>query len=237
MIDVLVASPAWVADFGPVISAFVDALDPSRFDVRVVRCAVETKAALDELGNEFQRCSNPVVIAGYAQGAAVAGDLAAHVADHHDRKLLACALMADPFRPSGRSVDADPGGYGIAGKRSSDAVPIYWSAAPGDMITAMPAEGMLDLRRLADLPGYFALSNEKDMHLWAEGFIDILIRRQLRKNSFAFRSWHQRSSELGRQSGTLFTRNHIDDYVRHGHARKLGELVNRTASQHMLRVG
>ncbi|MBF6303004.1 hypothetical protein IU459_36685 [Nocardia amamiensis] len=179
---------------------------------------------------EVESTPNPVVIAGYAQGAAVAGNFAADVGQSWDlhSKVIACALIADPLRPSGQMIGSDPGGYGILGERNIEKIPAYWAAAPGDLTTALSADS--SLRMVPEIFNYLELASEEDMLHWGRNLIDALMREQLRPYPFAQRQWRGRGPELTRVSGYLFTRPYIDNYVQHGHAARLAQIINTEVS-------
>ncbi|MBL1078358.1 hypothetical protein JK358_28520 [Nocardia sp. 2] len=226
VIDVLILGASWATAQHPVVDAFTGALDPARFSPRVLSYSAPgggRSALLDEL----RRGSGPVVLAGYAQGAAIVGDLAAAAsADPRWRARIAgCALISDPLRPAGVAIGADPGGYGMLGERRIDGVPAYWSAAHGDLTTALCADSAL--RSIAEVCEYADLASVEEMVDWGRRMVDADIRDQLRCYPFGLRSWNARGAELSRLSAYLFTRQYVDEYLVEGGAVSLAEVLNR----------
>lgn len=86
-----------------------------------------------------------VVLIGYSQGAAIAGDFARHWGLHRGDSdgpkwnLLAYYGLADPKRNHGDIVGPDPGGHGILGERGKSGLAqemTYQFCAPGDIIAS-----------------------------------------------------------------------------------------------------
>lgn len=113
------------------------------------------------------------VIAGFSQGAGIAGDLAAEIGrgELPDLEVVGCALIADPGRPVGGGMPGSPvvGGYGIAGERPVSSIPTWWAAAEGDPITALPAGDLL--RTVADVADYYSLAGPVEAFQWGEQLV------------------------------------------------------------------
>lgn len=240
-IDVLVVGGTWNPGGDGVTGAFVDALNKSIFTARMVpypadygttmsyaRSVAEGKRALLAA---VDRSPNPVVLAGYSQGAAVAGDLAAEIGrgEHPGREVIACALIADPRRPAGHYLgDTDPGGYGVVGERPIDGIPAYWAAAPGDPITALPAGN--PLRTIADLSAFFSFANANAAVTWGKEMLNTAARNQLQR-WWSPANWCSWAGAVAYARGYLFDGRHTDDYVRCGHARALAQALNRDVAE------
>ncbi|MFC6011390.1 PE-PPE domain-containing protein [Nocardia lasii] len=240
-IDVLVVGGTWNPGGDGVTGAFIDGLNTSMFTARMVpypadygsyvsytESVAEGKRALLAA---IDRTPNLVVLAGYSQGAAVAGDLAAEIGrgEHPGREVIACALIADPRRPAGKYLgDTDPGGYGVVGERHIDGIPTYWAAAPGDPITALPAGN--PLRTIADLSAFFSFANANAAVRWAQRMLDTATRNQLQR-WWSPSNWQQWSGAVAFARGYLFDGRHTTDYVRHGHARALAQALNRDVAE------
>ncbi|WP_167478657.1 alpha/beta fold hydrolase [Nocardia arthritidis] len=234
--DVLIMGGTWNSGGEGICQTFAAALDQQRFAPRMVAypadygrrvayadsVAVGRHALLDAIGST----PNRVVLAGYSQGAAIAGEVAAQVGrgELPGLEVVACALIADPLRPEGQCVPPDPGGYGIAGQRPIAGVPAYWVAAEGDPITALPAGN--PLRTIADLTAYFDLADPVAALRWGQSMLDVAIRGQLQQwwSPANWRSW---GGAVAYARGYLLDGRHTDDYIRCGHARRLAEVINR----------
>ncbi|GAB4582291.1 cutinase family protein [Nocardia sp. IFM 10818] len=236
MIDVLIVGGTWAPHGEPVTDTFARTLDHGRFAPRMVpypadygrevpyaESSAAGKAALLEA---IAESPNRVVVAGYSQGAAIAGDVAADIGRGlwPELEVAACALIADPLRPAGQCVGPDPGGYGIAGQRWIADIPAFWSAAPGDPITALPAGNAL--RLVADLSRYFCLSDPEASLRWGQNMLDTVLHRRMQR-WWAPKNWSAWSGALAYARGYLTDGRHTTDYVRHGHAARLAETINR----------
>ncbi|MFI1915920.1 alpha/beta fold hydrolase [Nocardia sp. NPDC020380] len=236
MIEVLILGGTWAPQGDPVTETFARTLDLARFAPRMIPYPADYGRAVSfsessaagkaALLDAIAATPGRIVIAGYSQGAAIAGDVAAEIGRGlwPDLEIEACALIADPLRPAGQCVGVDPGGYGIAGQRWIGNVPAFWAAAPGDPITALPAGNAL--RLIADLSEYFCLTSPDAALRWGRRLIDIARHRRLQ------RWWTPRNvsawtGALAYARGYLIDGRHTDDYVRSGHAARLAETINR----------
>ncbi|APE37686.1 hypothetical protein BOX37_31325 [Nocardia mangyaensis] len=236
-IDVLVVGGTWNPGGDGVTETFIHALDTSIFTTRMVAYpaaygtpvsyADSVAAGKRALLAAVDRSPNPVVLAGYSQGAAVAGDLAAEIGRgaHRGREVIACALIADPRRPAGHYLgDTDPGGYGVVGERPIDGIPTYWAAAPGDPITALPAGN--PLRTIADLSAFFSFADANAAVHWAHQMLNTASRNQLQR-WWSLDNWRQWAGALAYARGYLFDGRHTDDYIRLGYTTALAQALNR----------
>lgn len=198
-------------------------LDESYYDSR----AAGRKALIDAI----RATPNRVVVAGYSQGAAIAGDLAAEIGSggHPDLEVLAAALIADPGRPAGGPAAGMPAldSYGITGARPISGVPVYWAANGGDPISSLPSGN--PLRTLADVTGYFSLRSTADAERWAQDMINrALTCRWQRWWSLA--NWRDWGGAIAYARGYLFDGAHTDDYIRLGLCAQLADVINREVS-------
>lgn len=165
--------------------------------------------------------SYPVIIGGYSQGAAAAGDVAADYAHGLllDLDIRAAVLIADPLRPEGATaggtVIGRPRGYGIAGTRRIDGtLPVYWVANEGDPITALPRGN--PLRSIADLTEFMAATADPAR---AEALMLKIITKvsQARLQQWwSWENWRTWGGALAYAKGYLFDGRHTEDYVRLG---------------------
>ncbi|MBL1072966.1 alpha/beta fold hydrolase [Nocardia sp. 2] len=236
IIDVLIMGGTWNPNGEGVTASFVDGLDRTRFRTRMipypadygsqVPFAESLAAGRQALLNAIEATPNRVVLAGYSQGAAIAGDVAAEIGRGlwPHLEIAACALIADPLRPVGQCLGEDPGGYGVAGQRWIPFVPTYWVAAAGDPITALPPGNAL--RLIADLSAYFCMKSPAAMTRWGQSLIEVATHNRLQR-WWSPRNWSTWAGVLAYARGYLFDGRHTHDYVRLGHTARLAETINR----------
>ncbi|QLY30843.1 PE-PPE domain-containing protein [Nocardia huaxiensis] len=236
IIDVLIVGGTWNPHGEGVTATFAAALDPARFAPRMVpypadygthvSYAESLAAGRKALVEAIESTPNRVVLAGYSQGATIAGDVAADIGKglfpHLD--VIACALIADPLRPAGQCIDQDPGGYGIAGQRWIPYIPTYWAAAEGDPITSLPPGNAL--RLIADLSAYYSMSSPSAMTRWGQSLIDVALNQRFQR-WWSPKNWTTWAGVLAWARGYLFDGRHTTDYVRLGHTTRLAETINR----------
>jgi len=230
MIDVL-----WLAGtFNPqgegISDDFLKRLDPKRFRYRYVTdgyfadygkvVSYAESARLGELALDraVRECRGAVVVGGYSQGAAIAGNYAANWAD--PRQVLGCALIADPLRDGSQpTVNPNPGGYGIGGQRRIHSVKTLTVAAWGDPITSLPAGNYL--RSIADFSEFMG----RDVNAWAVNVLSKIVKGQLQP----WWRWSNRRdwAEAGRWlRGYTTDSRHTAAYVTEGLTRQLADAVN-----------
>ncbi|WP_067532126.1 cutinase family protein [Nocardia crassostreae] len=236
MIDVLIVGGTWAPHGEAVTDTFSRTLNHSRFAPRMVPYPADYGRAMPYAESSaagkaallvaIAASPNHVVLDGYSQGAAIAGDIAAEIGCGvwPELEVAACALIADPLRPAGQSVGPDPGGYGIAGQRWIANIPVFWSAAPGDPITALPAGNAL--RLVADLSQFFCLATPEATARWGNDLLDVVLHRRMQR-WWAPKNWSAWSGALAYTRGYVTDGRHTTDYVRHGHAARLAETINR----------
>lgn len=240
MIDVLwLGGTGWGGGGDGISEEFAKWLDPERFAFRFVRYPAtygngpsygDSRAAgRTALREAIKATTGPVVIGGYSQGAAIAGDIAADIGTTMPR-VRACALIADPMRPEGCLHPGAwlVGGYGISGQRLIVGVPTYWTAAAGDPITALPAGN--PLRTIADMTEWFSLSSPDAAWRWGQALLADA-KRGGRQRWWSIENWQSWGGAVDFARGYLFGGRHTDDYIRHGYARRLAEHINRAVTQ------
>ncbi|MGW5377462.1 DUF3089 domain-containing protein [Nocardia sp. NPDC003999] len=246
MIDVLILPGTGHGRRGDGISrAFADALDPSRFAPRIVQYPAEYGnprpyaesriigrwALLDHIVGY-----RPFILAGYSQGAGIAGDLAREIVEHMPGvmadHLVACALIADPLRPAGAGIPHRPpaSGYGIVGMRDVPNVPTWWAAADGDPITALPAGN--PLRSIADLTEWWSLAGPAEVVRWGEDLVE-KCRTAAFQRWWSLSNWRDWAGAMAYARGYLVDGRHTDDYLRRGHVQALADVVNEAVTEHV----
>ncbi|MGW6121481.1 hypothetical protein ACWFRF_20735 [Nocardia sp. NPDC055165] len=239
MIDVLIVPGTGSPRGDAITTTFSNALDQQRFAPSIVpypatygglEAPYAESRALGRaaLMRAIWRASNPVIIAGYSQGAGIAGSLAAEIGAgaHPDLEVYACALIADPLRPPGAGMPHRPPapGYGIAGERPIYGLPTWWAAAPGDPITALPAGN--PLRSIADLTEWWALGNPIAAARWGQDLVD-KCRTGAFQRWWSLENWRTWNGAMNYARGYLFDGRHGAAYIDEGHVRDLAEIVGR----------
>lgn len=176
---------------------------------------------------------NKVVIGGYSQGAVIAGDLAREISQgqHPELEVVGVALIADGRRPWNAGIPGQPvtEGYGIVGERTVHEdlrqwpFPVFWAAAMGDPITALPAGN--PLRSVADLVEWFSLRSPADTQRWAT---EMLVTASNGKAQAWWQPQHWRSwnSAIAYARGYLFDGRHTRAYITEGHTQALADAVH-----------
>ncbi|KZM72276.1 PE-PPE domain-containing protein [Nocardia terpenica] len=238
MIDVLIMGGTWNPGGDPVTEAFAQRLDPELFNYQYVPYPA-TYGGLDlpytysveqgrqALVNAIHAAPNPVLLAGYSQGAGIAGDVAATIRREpfSGLEVVGVALIADPLRPPGwGSVGIN--GYGIAGQRPISNMPAWWAVADRDPITALP-EGSA-LRSLADFTGYWGMSSVESCARWGQSIIDTAAQQRYQR-WWSPGNWRETADVIGQANAYLFEGRHTGAYIAEGHCERLAEQVNRYA--------
>lgn len=176
----------------------------------------------------------PAILAGYSQGAVIAGDVSRDIALSRSTQynVRAVALIADGLRPQGIGVvpTGDPHGvaegYGIMGQRPipDDIFPTFWASAWGDPISALPPGN--PLRTVADLAGWFSIDSPAAIWEWGAHMLNRAVsgRMQAWWNPV---HWHRWNSAIAFSRGYLFDYRHTNDYIRYGYNRALADAVDR----------
>lgn len=239
MIDVLILPGTGSPCGDAVCAAFAQSLDPDRFAPRIVSYPAtyggiqmpyaESRAlGRKALADAVQRTANPAIIAGYSQGAGIAGDLAAELGAgvHPDLEVYACALIADPVRPHGAGMPHRPPapGYGIAGSRVITGLPTWWAAAAGDPITALPAGN--PLRSIADVTEWWSLSGPAAAARWGQDLVD-KCRRNAFQRWWSVENWRTWNGAMAFARGYLFDGRHGAAYITEGHVQALAETIGK----------
>lgn len=229
MIDVLWLAGTFNANGEGVSDDFAKYLDKSRYRFRYVSYpadygrfisyAESTRLGELALAAAVRECPGAVIVGGYSQGAAIAGNYASKVDPRG--KVVGCALIADPLRHGHQTcVGRNPDGYGIGGQRRIDSVRSLRVAAWGDPITSLPAGNFL--RTVADFSEFMG----RDVNAWALNIASKVIRGQMQPwwNWSNRRDW----AEAGRWlRGYTNDGRHTNAYVLEGLTKQLAEAVNR----------
>jgi pimeloyl-ACP methyl ester carboxylesterase len=241
VIDVLIMDGTWTSLDDQVTQKFLDELPADRFTpVRVSyprdygrspSYTASRATGMGALGKAAGKRTNPVVIAGYSQGAAIAGDLADQIGRGRwpwlTGKVVACALIADPLRPIvGHTVNVT-GGFGLGGQRTIHGLPTFWAAAQGDPITSLPAGS--PLRDVADLNAYACVRSPEEFLQWGHALVSTI------RDGEAQPWWHnatpdQWSTASGFLENYLVRGRHTTAYVTEGLSSLLGQTIDREVS-------
>lgn len=238
MIDVLIMGGTWNPGGDPVTEAFAQRLDPELFNYRYVPYpatyggldlpyAMSVEQGRQALVNATYNAPNPVLLAGYSQGAGIAGDVAVAVGSDpfSGLEVVGAALIADPLRPSGWGV-AGINGYGIAGQRPISSMPAWWAVADRDPITALP-EGSA-LRSLADFTAYWSMNSVEGFAWWGQSILDTATRQRYQR-WWSPGNWRETGESLSHANAYLFEGRHTAAYISEGHCERLAGQVNRYA--------
>lgn len=236
IIDVLWLGGTFNAQGEGISDDFLKRLDPKRFRYRYVpypadygramSYAESVKAGERALLNAVTACPGAVVIGGYSQGAAIAGNVGTQI-HPKSAKVIACVLIADPLRQGLRAtVNPKPEGYGIGGEREIPMV-VKQVAAWGDPITSLPAGNYL--RTVADFSEFMG----RDVNAWAVNVLSKVVKGQLQP----WWRWNNRRdwAEAGRWLNGYRPQSktnpgggrHTNAYVTEGLTRQLADAVNR----------
>ncbi|GAB4588681.1 PE-PPE domain-containing protein [Nocardia sp. IFM 10818] len=235
MIDVLIMGGTWNPNGDGVTEAFARALDPGKFRASYVpypadygqrtTYADSVAAGKAALLRAIDDSPYPVIVAGYSQGAGIAGDFAAEIGrgQHPQLDVRAAALIADPARPEGVSITPDPGGFGISGQRHIPGIPAFHVAAWNDPITSLSPGS--PLRTVADLSAYWNISNPEGFLRWGQETFNAVVAGRLQRwwNPAHLWDWTIAAREA---RGYLFDGRHTEAYVREGHCWQLAQTLN-----------
>lgn len=241
MIDVLAMPGTGYPNGGDsVTESFLEHLDKKRFRTSIVSYPASGFGLAASYGDsrdagitalrKRMNTSDRFVLAGYSQGAVVAGDLAARLSPEDARRCAGVALIADGRRPAGKH-SSTPGqplcpGHGIVDERPIPAgrFPVFWASAPGDPICALPAGN--PLRTVADMIEWFAVRSPEEVVRWGAKTLDKVTARQL-QHWWMIDRWQDWGGAAAFARGFVFDGRHTVDYVRFGHTRSLADAVNR----------
>lgn len=229
-----------------VTTEFVRHLDHARFEAKFV----EYPASFGGLGESWADSreagrralieatiagANPVVWAGYSQGAGIVGDLAAErgAGTWLALQVLGVALIADPSRPRGAGLpgEAPASGHGIVGERDIAGMPAWWAAAEHDPITALADGNRLEL--MVNAVEYFSLRSIPDAERWGHSLIDGALSIRWRPREWLdFRAWGA-AAEAARNYLPYEVGGggrHTAAYIELGLCARLAQAVNREVS-------
>ncbi|MGW4240985.1 alpha/beta fold hydrolase [Nocardia sp. NPDC004722] len=236
MIDVLIMGGTWNPGGDPVTEAFAQRLDAELFNYRYVPYpatyggrdlpyALSVQQGRAALIEAIAEAPNPVLLAGYSQGAGIAGDVAAEYGSDPMRGLevVGAALIADPKRPEGWGSSGIDGS-GISGARPISTMPVWWAVADRDPITALPAGSAL--RSMADFTAYWNMSSLESFARWGQAIIDTAVQRRYQR-WWSPANWRETSEVLSQANAYLFEGRHTTAYVAEGHCERMADQVNR----------
>jgi hypothetical protein len=243
MIDVLCMPGTFNPNGEGVTQTFIDRLDRKKFNPRIVPYPADYgrkmsyadsvqhgMAALDEACKANP--TRPKVVAGYSQGARIAGDYAKRVGllggSVQGTRVLAAALIADPNRPRFSSITPGHRGFGIGGERAIRGVRAYHAVAFGDPITDLPDGNRM--RDVADLTEFFAAQTPEQLFEWMTKTAAKAARGEFA--NVALRPWDRdawrRIGEAAQWArGYLYDGRHGAAYVRDGLCAALADTLNR----------
>lgn len=239
MIDVLILPGTGSPRGDAVCAAFAQSLDPDRFAPQIVSYPAtyggfqlpyaESRAlGRKALADAIRRAANPAIIAGYSQGAGIAGDLAAEIGAgvHPDLEVYACALIADPVRPHGAGMPHRPPapGYGIVGTRVITGLPTWWAAAAGDPITALPPGN--PLRTIADVSEWWSIAGPAEAARWGQDLVD-KCRRNAFQRWWSVENWRSWNGAMAFARGYLWDGRHGAAYITEGHVQALAATIGK----------
>ncbi|WP_433662528.1 PE-PPE domain-containing protein [Nocardia sp. CA-128927] len=235
MYDVLVMGGTWNAGGDLVTEAFARNLDPTRFRYAYVPypatyggSGVSYHASVREgcqaLLNAIAKSPNRVIVAGYSQGAGIAGDVAADIGAglYPDLEVSGAALIADPLRPPGWS-SVDSSTSGIAGQRPITGMTANWAIAERDPITALPLGS--PLRSVADLSAYWTMNSPEGFTRWGQSIVDIAVQQRFQR-WWSPLNWIEAATVISQAKAYLTDGRHTDAYIREGHCQRLADWVN-----------
>jgi len=163
---------------------------------------------------------NLVGLAGYSLGAELVSrflELQAQ-GQYADCELAWAAVVANPNRARGESIDSDSAGYGINGAHAAwPATPTYTAANPMDGITSCPAESPLRQVAAGVSPLTFATLD------WTPELAEQLLDGQWPTADYSLKQL----VEAGRLVyGYLYGGQHTDAYVNGGYFDRLAAILN-----------
>ncbi|MGS2809479.1 alpha/beta fold hydrolase [Nocardia sp. MW-W600-9] len=233
MIDVLIMGGTWNPNGDPVTETFANALDHRRFRHAYVPYPATYGTPMSfrnsvnvgkyALVQAIRDSPNPVIVAGYSQGAAVAAEVAADIAMYPDLDVRAAALIACPSRPRGVCVGVEPGGYGVVGELEISTMPTLHAAAFRDPICALPEGSML--RSLADMSAYMSISSPQEFAQWGASLVDLALQRRFQR-WWAPQNWRDTADVIAQANAYLTEGRHTSAYINEGLCVELANAVN-----------
>lgn len=180
-----------------------------------VSYALSVAAGEAALERAIAESEGPVVLLGYSQGAAVAGNVAARLRTvDGGGRVVGVGLISDPARHPRqyRPLPLQPEGYGCTGQRLIDErqvtaygtyLKVWQLAAQGDPICCLP-EGN-PLRSIADLTDRMALG---DFGGWWRDVVEDFKRRRLQR-WWSWRNWRTWAGAIAFARGMILDGRHF----------------------------
>lgn len=163
----------------------------------------------------IEAADEPVALAGYSEGALL---VSRFLETYRGDQVAWVALVANPARATGESIDPGPVGYGIEGAHAPwPNVPVFTAANPQDGITSCPPDSPLrDLAAGLDGLTFATLS-------WTAALAERLLVGQWPTADFSV----EQLAEAGRlMYGYLLGGQHTTAYVSGGYLDRLADRIN-----------
>lgn len=150
--------------------------------------------------------------------------------EYADCEIAWAALVANPWRAQGWSIDRDRYGFGINGARGRwpTDIPIWEVANPADVITSCPPDS--PLRSLADgITAFTAVAGCE----WGSDLIDRMLRRRWQPRGgvdllHPVQTWRRYARAADDLNGYLFGQHHFQAYIDGGYLDRLAARINAT---------
>ncbi|WP_109523726.1 MULTISPECIES: alpha/beta fold hydrolase [Nocardia] len=237
MIDVLIMGGTGFPQGEGITETFGRALDRRRFRYSFIDYPADygtptpygdsVQIGIHALLSAIYASPNPVLLAGYSQGAGIAAQVAHKLSrgERNDLQVLGAALIACPLRPPGPTVlGGDPGGHGVSGSLVVEGIPVWHAAARRDPIAALPQGSAL--RFIADVTEYWSAIDPTRLERWFEK-LDARARERRWQRWWSPETWRDTADVIGQASAYLVEGRHTMAYIREGHCAALAETVNR----------
>lgn len=186
------------------------------------------------LADAIRSCPNVVGLLGYSLGAEVVSAFLERQAagDFADCQIAWAAMVANPRRAEGDSIDPNPIGYGIDGPHAPwpTAFPIWEAANPKDGITSCPAGS--PLRALADGISAFSFAA---LGGWTADLATKMRSQRFQPTSWGWwahpiATWRLYDTAATEMLGYLSGQTHIRDYIAGGFCQRLANRINNFTS-------
>lgn len=184
---------------------------------------------VDCIAYAVRKCPDVVGLIGYSLGAEVVSrflELKGQ-GQYADCKLAWAAMVANPNRAPGESIDSPTVGYGINGAHSRYPVdvPVFNAANPQDGITSCP--GNSPLRTLADQMSGFTFAGTS----WSQDLMDRMLRNRWQPADpnwwmHPIETWNRYDNAAALLRGYLIDGQHMRHYIADGYCKRLAAHLN-----------